>query len=69
MEAKHPSSESLLQEGEESKEVLGVPEELRRMNRVAGEVEVPVGKLATKDPRHAIEGMQSARAEITQRHS
>jgi hypothetical protein len=69
VEAEHPAPEALLQEGQEGTEVLGVAEERRRMNRVAGEVEEPVGEPATKDPRHAIEGMQPAGAGIPQRHS
>ena len=60
VDAEHPTSEALLQEGQEGAEVLCVAEERRRMNCVAGEVEVPVGQLGATDPRHAIEGMQSA---------
>jgi hypothetical protein len=69
VETERPTSEALRQEGQESTEVLCVAEELRRMNRVAGEVEVAVGQVAAKNPRHAIEGMQSPEEKITLRHS
>jgi hypothetical protein len=69
VEAERPAPKALLQEGQEGTEVLRVAKERRRMNRVAGEVEKTVGEPATKDPRHAIEGMQPASAGIQRRHS
>jgi hypothetical protein len=60
VEAEGPAPDALLQESQEGTEVLRVAEERRRINRVGGEVEEAVGEPATKDPRHAIQGMQPA---------